>query len=139
MLLNKSDLAVSFDYHEGGIIVSDAFEGNTDFSIVATTGGDNADKELFTQGDEICLEIKNGRFVFTVGAQSVVSKLCADTIVQVCAVRERNGVLKLYLDKKLDAGSYNGSAPAVLSQKAVHCFDKAKIKLYAKALSYDEV
>ncbi len=139
LLLNKSDLAVSFDYHEGGIIVSDAFEGNTDFSIVATTGGDNADKELFVQGDEICLEIKNGRFVFTVGGQSVVSKLCADTIVQVCAVRERNGVLKLYLDKKLDAGSYNGSAPAVLSQKAVHCFDKAKIKLYAKALSYDEV
>lgn len=138
-LLNQSDLTVSFDYHEGGVMESDAFEGNTDFSIVATTGGDNADKELFTQGDEICLEIKNGRFIFTVCGQSVVSKLSADTAVQICAVRERNGVLKLYLDKKLDAGSYNGQAPAVLGQKAVYCFDRAKIKLYSKALSYDEV
>ncbi|MGN1443141.1 MAG: hypothetical protein ACI4XE_04750 [Acutalibacteraceae bacterium] len=139
LLLNKTDLSVSFDYHENNVIVSDAVEGNTDFSIVATTGGDNTDKELFSQGDEICLEIKNGRFVFTVCGQSVVSVLAADGIVQVCAVRERNGVLKLYLDKKLDSGSYDGCAPANLTQKAVHSFDKAKIKLYSKALSYDEV
>lgn len=139
LLLNKSDLAVSFDYHEGNVIDSDAVEGNTDFSVIATTGGDNSDKELFTQGDEICLEIQNGRFVFTVAGQSVVSKLAADGIVQVCAVRERSGVLKLYLDKKLDSGTYDGQAPAVLSDKAVYCFDKAKIKLYSRALSYDEV
>ena len=139
LLLNKTDLTVSFDYHEGNVVESDAFEGNTDFSIVATTGGDNSDKELFTQGSEICLEIRNGHFVFTVDGQSVTSVLAADGIVQVCAVRERNGVLKLYLDKKLDAGAYNGKAVSVLSQKAVYCFDKAKIKQYSRALSYDEV
>ncbi|MCM1545233.1 MAG: hypothetical protein NC110_08040, partial [Ruminococcus sp.] len=138
VLLESSNVIAKFDYFKDYLITDGYISGDSDFSIVATTGGEESG-ELFSQGDEIRLYAENDRYCFKVGCDVVVSQLPAHKVVQVCAVRERSGVLKLYLNKKLDSGLRPKEAPANLIGGSVSSFDSNRIKLYSKALAYDEV
>lgn len=138
ILLERSDITAVFDCFKDYLITDGFISGNTDFSIVATTGGEH-DGELFAQGDEIKLWIENDRCRFKVGNNEVVSKSPAHLVVQICAVRERNGVLKLYLNKRLDSGAKPQGEMLTLTGGKTVCFDENRIKLYSRALAYDEV
>ncbi|MGN0467760.1 MAG: hypothetical protein ACI4GY_03435, partial [Acutalibacteraceae bacterium] len=120
------------------LIPDGCISGSGEFSIVATTGGESSDL-LYKQGEEIELGLKNGKYFFRVGNTEIVSKITAHDVVQVCAVRERNGVIKLYLNKHLDCGAKGSENPLSLSSKDVMRFDDKKIKVYSKALPYTQV
>lgn len=138
ILLYDSERVLEFEYHEGGVIESGVIKGPYDFSITATTGGENSGV-LYKQGSEIELKCENGKFVFRVGLTTLVSNSTTNGVVQVTAVRERNGVLKLYLNKKLDSGTKGSAVLYDLHESDVSVFNKEKVKVYAKALAYDEV
>lgn len=129
---------VEFEYYENGLVPDKTIHGNSEFSIVVTTGGEEVGT-LFKQGDEIDLRQENGKWCFRVGNQIVHSEGNVHDIVQVCAVRERNGVLKLYLNKRLDSGANAPKLRFNLKGEDVYCFDSNKVKVYNKALSYTEV
>lgn len=134
--LDQSSLDTSFEYHKDNIIGSGEIHGKGEFSLVATTGGEDVGI-LFRQGQEIDLREDSGKLRFRVGNTVVTSETSSSDVVQICAVRERNGVLKLYLNKKLDAGSKSDSFD--LKGGEVYRFDESKVKVYNKAFSYNEV
>lgn len=131
---NKWDVAAEFDYNENGIVVY-RVQGNSGFSIKATLDG-NVNQLLMSQEDEIKLEIdEKGFAVFTVCGEKLYSRISVENSVQIVAVRERNGVMKLYLDGKLHSG--RASSNIYLKGKTMNCLDK--VKVYDRALSFDEV
>lgn len=138
ILLFTSERQVEFDYHENDIVSDGVIKGTGDFSITATTGGET-DGMLYKQSDEIELKCENKKVVFKVGSVILTSKATSDNIVQITAVRERNGVLKLYLNKHLDSGILPESRPFALQGGEVSFFDKGKVRVLSKALAYDEV
>lgn len=138
VLLYESEREIEFEYLENGLSPDGVIKGSYDFTITATTGGE-AEGVLYNQGDEITLSIEENKAVFRVG--NTVLRSNADTVnaVQISAVRERNGVLKLYIDKRLDNGIYTKTTPYNLEGGEVTFFDKDKVKVYIKALPYDEI
>lgn len=137
LYLFDSDCDVDFDYYENNLVTSGRVRGSGEFSIVATTGGEHPEL-LFRQGEEIELGIRNDKYYFRVANTTVCSKTSAGDVVQVCAVRERNGVLKLYLNKHLDSGA-RADGVVRLSGEEAEFFDQNKVKLYSKAFAYNEV
>ncbi len=134
--LEESSFEAAFEYHENNIIQSGEIHSKGEFSLVATTGGEDIGI-LFKQGEEIDLRFEGEKISFRVGNTVVTSESSSHDVVQVCAVRERNGVLKLYLNKKLDAGAKSDSFD--LKGGEVYRFDESKLKVYNKAFSYNEV
>lgn len=138
VLLYESECVAEFEYNENSISADGVIKGGYDFTITATTGG-NTQGVLYKQGDELELKIENGKAVFRVGNAVLYSKSDVSNAVQISAVRERSSVLKLYVDKKNDSGLYNGFSPYVLEGGEVTAFNKDKVKVYTKALPYDEI
>ena len=60
-------------------------------------------------------------------------------IVQLCAVREDSGVLKLYLNGQPDAGLLPPDGVFSIPNATPSVADPARTKLYCRALAYDEV
>lgn len=123
-----------FDYNENGVVVY-GLKGNSGFSIKATLEK-GVNQLLMSQDDEVRLEIdEKGFAVFTVAGESLASLTAVDAVSQIVAVRERNGVMKLYLDGVLNSG--RPSANTYLKGGTMNCLDK--VKVYDRALSFDEV
>ena len=133
---NKSDVAVSFDYYENNLVIY-GVRGKSDFSVKATLEG-NDPIILMKQGDDIVLEVQeNGHIRFRVVADEVISRRTVDDVVQILALRERNGVLKLYLNGELDSGA--ASLNVEIPYGNAYCYDNVKVKIFNRAFSYDEV
>ena len=126
---------IKFDYYEDSV-VTEGFYGDGEFTIKATL--DNSAKgELYRQGDEVYLKISDGHILFGVGLTSVLSYAAIEDVVQITAVRERNGVLKLYINGVLDSGEK--SERLYLSGQKGQKYNENMVALYNKAFSYDEV
>ncbi len=132
---NSTDVAVSFDYYEGGIITEGLY-GNSGFTVKATLTKE-AKGVLYSQGEEVLLSVSEEHILFKVGLSSVVSYENIENVAQVTAVRERNGTLKLYLNGKLDSGVKTENA--FLSGAKGEKYSDNMVVLYNKAFSYDEV
>lgn len=132
VLLNESEITVKV-----ALFSDDRVLGDGDFAITAELKKAGGDEVLFSQKDEIELAVKNGKAVFTVAGDSIVSRTDAENAEKLCAVRERNGVIKLYADKKLDCGKYTGNNAYLKGNESD--FDKNRVRLIARALSFDEV
>ena len=131
---NKYSVKTEFDYNVNGIVTY-RLKGNSGFSIKATLDK-GANQLLMSQGDEVRLEIdENGFVVFNVCGEVLKSHISTENACQVVAVRERNGVIKLYLDGVLHCGK--PTANTCLNGSAMNCLDK--VKVYDRALSFDEV
>ncbi len=118
-------------------IVTDGIYGESEFTIKATLDGEQA-AELYTQGDDISLSIGSDGYVrFRAGMSCLKSGATVHDVVQVVAVRERNGVLKLYFNGKPDSGLAGVMTP-VRPAKGIP-YDANRVVVYSKALSYDEV
>ena len=137
ILKNESDIPVSFTYYEDSIISGKPITGNADFSVRVTLDGEG-DCVLYSQGSELSLSISGGYVYFKVFEKTLVSSRNVTDVVQICAVRERNGLLKLYLNKKVDSAVLpDFSAP--LSGSERFCFNEGRVKLFDRALCFDEV
>lgn len=137
LALSSSAIEVEFEAYENDNNTSGVIKGKSEFSVVITTGGEKVDM-FFSQGDEIEIGLKDNRFFFRVGNDVVFSQTNANDAVQLCAVRERNGLIKIYVDKKLDSAKKCENM-FLLKAEQSFSFDENKVKLYSKALAYDEV
>lgn len=133
---NSADINLSFDYYENNLVVY-GISGTGDFSVKATLEGE-APCVLMQQGDEVLVEITDEGYVrFRVGIDEIISRKSVKDVVQVTAVRERNGVMKLYLNGVLDIG--RNSLNTSITEANAQCYDPVKVKIFNKALSFDEV
>ena len=118
-------------------IVTDGLYAKDQFSIKATLT-DETECLLMSQGDDVSLKVTSDGYVhFKVGNVTLRSASTIRDKVQIMAVREKTGVLKLYLDGVLDSGIYGGL------HFIEHCkaerYNEGKVTIYNKAFSYDEV
>ena len=93
---------------------------------------------LMRQGDEISFYVgDDGRVHIKVGYSHVVSRSTVHDKVQAVAVREKTGVIKLYLDGVLDGGMYCNLTE--LSGQKAAVYNEGKVTIYNKAFPYDEI
>ena len=118
-------------------VVTDCLCGKDAFSVKATLSGED-ECALMSQGEEVSLSIGDDRYVyFRVGSVTLKSSSSIRDKVQVMAIREKTGALKIYLDGVLDSGIYGGLYD--IKQGAVNRYNEGKVILYNKAFAYDEV
>ncbi len=128
------EIKLNFDYNEKGVVVY-GVKGNSGFSVKATLD-ESRNQHLMSQGEEMSLVTdEKGYAIFTVGSDRLASPVSCDGIAQIVAVRERNGVMKLYFDGKLICGKPTGNR--YLKGEALATLDK--VKVLDKALAFDEV
>ncbi len=132
-----SDVDVSFTYYKNNVITDDVIKGSKDFTVEINLTG-KCEGTLYKQGDELEIYIGNDRFIrFKVGKCTLKSLSPSDDVVQITAVRERNNVMKLYLNKNLDSGSRGFETE--LSGSSAEICENINVKLYNRALAYDEI
>ncbi len=134
----SSDVSVSFLFSENGLLPPGALSGTGAFSIKATFGSET-NLQMYLQTERLTLAAEDGHITFKVGGSVLRSISRTDDAVQVCAVREKSGTLKLYLNGKLDNTLQPVAAPTALLPAAPLCFDEKRTKLYSRALAFDEV
>ncbi len=97
------DAELSFDFYQNNRVTG-GVSGATDFAVTAAVE-DEKELVLMKQGNEILLEVTSeGKIRFRVGDDVLTSRRTVKRNVKVTALRERNGILKLYIDGKLDSG-----------------------------------
>ena len=138
ILKNEGEASLEFTYFENDVIENSAIKGDGDFSVTVTLNGEK-DCVLYSQGDELKLSVENGFVYFKVGENTLISTRNIADVVQICAVRERAGSLKLYFNKKNECGLYPGEERFSLSGEEQSFFEKGRVKLFNRALFYDEV
>lgn len=134
---NSADINLEFDYYDNNIVLGGGIKGKGDFSVEINIINKEA-KSLFRQGDDIEIFIGEDGFArFRVGVSTLKSSSSCADVVQIIAVRERNGVLKLYFNKSLNAGM--PSIECNLKGDLPEFGESVNVRLLNKALSYDEV
>ena len=91
------------------------------------------------QGGDAAGTIDQNHVRFRVGQSCLRSRADVRDMVQLCAVREDSGVLKLYLNGQLDSGLLPPGEPHEISLAPPSCADPARTKLYCRPLAFDEV
>lgn len=130
----EQEIMLGFDYNKNGVVVY-GVKGNSGFTVKATLDA-YENQHLMSQGEEMSLVTdENGYVIFTVGIDRLVSSVTCKDIAQIVAVRERNGVMKLYFDGKLLCG--RPTENRYLKGEALTALDK--VKVLDRALSFDEV
>lgn len=130
----ERQVKLDFDYNEEGVVIY-GVKGNSGFTVKATLDG-NTNQHLLKQGEEISLTVdENGYAVFTVGEETLRSHKTVSDTAQIVAVRERNGVMKLYFDGTLESG--RPSVNLYLRGETMNHLDK--VKVFDRAFAFDEV
>ncbi len=133
---NTNDVDISFDYYDD-FLVTEGLYGKGAFTVKAMLDGEEP-HILMKQGEELSFYVgDDGRVHFKMGYNHVVSRSTVLDKVQACVVREKTGVIKIYLDGVLDGGMYC-STVSLLGEKA-NVYDEGKVKIYNKAFAYDEI
>lgn len=133
---NSEDVSITFDYYDN-FLVTEGLYGKGTFTIKATLDGEKP-HILMKQGEEISFYVgDDGRVHLKMGYNHVISRSTVLDKVQACAVREKTGVIKLYLDGTLDGGLY--CPLTTLSGEKAQVYNEGKVKLYNKAFAYDEI
>ena len=118
-------------------IVTDGLYAKDSFSVKATLA-DEEERVIMSQGDDVNLRVSADGYVhFKVGNVTLRSVSTIRDKVQIVAVREKTGALKLYLDGTLDSGIYAGLH--FINHSKAQRYDEGKVIIYNKAFSYDEV
>ncbi len=137
MLGNEYNIKADFTYYENGIITEEAIKGKGDFTVEINLK-DKKEGTLYKQGDELEISVgEDGHVRFKLGLHTLKSLSDVNDIVQITAVRERNNVMKLYLNKTLDSGMPGVEFKLSATEKTVS--EGVNIRLLNKALAYDEV
>ncbi len=131
-------LALRFLAFPDGRITQGGLSGTGGFSIKINFDP-LLNKELFRQGGDVSVVIEEDHVVFTVGKARLRSVRDVRDMVQLCAVREDSGVLKLFLNGQPDAGLLPPDGIYPIANANPSAADPARTKLYCRALAYDEV
>lgn len=131
-------LALRFPYAADGVLRNGGLQGKGGFSVKITFDP-LLDKQLFRQGGDVSLTIEQNHVLFRVGDAFVRSASDVRDMVQLCAVREDSGVLKLYLNGGLDSGCLPPGEPCDITLAAPSAADPVRTKVYCRPLAFDEV
>lgn len=133
-------------YYKDGIITESSENPQqieNDFSINFTVSDSPKDTMLLTQGSEFAVSVVNGTVHFDCKGVKAKSKtdISGKEKVSVCAVRERNGMIKLYLDGVLECSGYDSAVINPVIEKAEMKIGTHldNFKIIDKALSFDEI
>lgn len=155
---NKATEAASVVYHKDSVIVEKediteageiaaadkSLNSNNGFTVYATVQTTATNQSLVKQNDQYELKVTaDGKASFTLnGATAVSDKSINDGVGhKVVGVKENNGMLKLYVDGRLEGSAYN-------KENRFHTVEKAAISVgenvsaaavYDIAYGYDEV
>ena len=133
---NIFHIDITFAWYDS-FVVTDGLYAKDAFSVKATLT-DEKECTLMSQGDDVSLRIaEDSHIYFKVGNVTLKSSQTVRDKVQVMAVREKTGALKLYLDGVLDSGIYAGLH--FIEQSKARVYNEGKVVIYNKAFSYDEV
>ncbi len=120
----------------------EAISGTGEFTLELILDSVPANDIIFSQGEEIILSLSDEKVIFSCKGVTVVSNEPVDSYpVRLHCIRERNGMLKLYLDGALTASAYDKHIvnPPIEKQK-VHCTKEViSLRMLNHALPYDEV
>ena len=130
-------------FKNGCIPISYGVSGRGDFALRLTLSAVPTDGMILLGGKDMSIFAANGKLVFDV--KGIKAK--SDTIiagkdnVKVYALRERNGMIKLYIDGKLDCSGYDvRNAGADIAADEIKCGASVKnIEIFNRAFSFDEV
>lgn len=141
---------VVFEFENKGSIISGditfdkSFTTDNDFSICIQFSETGSNKLIVHQGNEYYVSVDTaGKLRFYAKEIGIVSKAYVNTGENICAtlVCESNGMLKIYINGKLDASYYrkNVGCPVIepLPISANCCVDAFRI--VNRAYSYDEI
>ena len=130
------DIKVDFSYY-ADYIVDGGIKGDSDFTVeINLTKKEKGN--LYRQAEELAVYVGNDDYIrFRIGSCVLKSAATAENAVQITAVRERNNVMKLYINKNLDSGIR--SIPFTLSGAETETAEGVNVKILDRALSYDEV
>ncbi len=134
---NECGAELSFTYYENDIIKDSGIKGNRDFTIEINLT-EKSEGTLYKQGDELEITVgDDGLARFRIGTFTLKSASSVREAAQLTAVRERNYVMKLYIDKHLDSGMPCVGINLKGENRALG--EGVNVKLYDKALAYDEI
>ena len=130
-------------FKNGCIPISYGVSGRGDFALRLMLSAVPTDGMILLGGKDMSIFAANGKLVFDVKG----TKAKSDTIiagkdsVKVYALRERNGMIKLYIDGKLDCSGYDvRNAGADIAAGEIKCGVSVKnIEIFNRAFSFDEV
>ena len=141
---NNLSEKVPVTYFKNGCIpISYGVSGRGDFALRLTLSAVPTDGMILLGGKDMSIFVANGKLVFDV--KGIKTK--SDTIiagkdnVKVYALRERNGMIKLYIDGKLDCSGYDmRNAGADIAAGEIKCGASVKnIEIFNRAFSFDDV
>ena len=145
---NNTALSVKADKVTGSKLVGTATKSlNNDngFSVLVDVNTTVTNKELASQGYTVGVNAE-GKAYFTLGNATATSKVVVNdgTDHQIQAVKENNGILKLYVDGKLQSSAYDKDNKTLVIEAAKTTLGsdgfegKLGIKVLDKALGYNE-
>jgi len=114
----------------------DDTEAVNDFTITFQSSGKD---KLICENDDILISIEKGHVKATVGTLSLKSKNLIDPNAhkKITIVREKNKMVKIYIDNRLDCSGYN---PKVKAEISTQLESKAeKFEVIGKALFYNDI
>lgn len=152
---NKLDRAVPVAYYSKDVVYDSRGKGSerlpaaygthSDFSVLCSLKGLPAEtRTLFSIGTDVYVrELKSGRILFRArGLEAESNASVRDGKVHaVAAVRERNGMLKIYIDGRVDAAAYSPKIVLPEIHPGTIGMDRTSVGhllLLDRALSYDE-
>lgn len=144
--MNKS--LMFFENATASITTEHAISGISDFNISLHLQTSSKGATFFSQGNEIILSTdQNSHIVFKVKELTLTSRksLSADSIYFVSVCREKNGMLKIYINGQLDNSVYNKNILNQNIQKAQIQLGSSNfigkitsLKVHNKAYAFDE-
>lgn len=80
-----------------------------EFTFIAKVKAQTKDTVLFYQGNDMVLKLSNGRLLLSLCTQKVNGKTDLTELgeTEIAAVREANGMIKLYVNGRLDGSGYD--------------------------------
>ncbi|MCQ2463638.1 MAG: hypothetical protein MJ177_09615 [Clostridia bacterium] len=115
----------------------EAISGVCAFTVRAFVSPDT-DGVIYAQGNDIILDVTaDGKISFTVGNDKAVSVSSKDECAQAAAVREPNGMIKLYIDGVLQACAYSGVSHCITDTQNIT--RNGKLTVFKGALPFDKI
>lgn len=114
-----------------------------DFTLELTVNSTVKDAFIFSQGNDLAVSLSNGKIRFNCCALKAVSnkEICDGKDKKITLVREKNGMLKIYVDGVLSGSAYDEKIINPDIQKAqIKQSNSVKSFVFRdKALAFDEV
>ena len=115
----------------------DYLEATSEFTI-SFTYGSKEENALICENEDIKVAVENGFVTVKCDNVTVTStKQVTDTDYAIVVVREKNKLLKLYIDRKLDGSGYDANAKGELNTQLESNLVDFSVK--TKAESYNEI